>query len=184
MKKLDRTWRSHFLRAIVTWRNSPEAIALGASVGVFVAFTPTVGAQMILAALIATFLRANRPAAIVASWLANPLTVPPLFAFTYFIGTWMLRLPDSGREYQRLVTLVRSMNFHSLTGTWTFLNRLVELGAGLVLILVVGGAFAGLTAAVLAYPVVLWTGRRFRTYRDARKKHRRIRWKDKADKKT
>lgn len=58
------------------------ALARGMAVGVFIGLTPTVGIQTLLMLGACLLLRANFPAAFLASWISNPVTVPPLyFAF-------------------------------------------------------------------------------------------------------
>ncbi|MFT7267017.1 MAG: hypothetical protein ACI9LL_000380 [Porticoccus sp.] len=60
-------------------------------IGLFVAFLPIPG-QTILAALLAFFFRSNLPVAVALVWISNPLTVAPLFMFTYSIGVLLLGL--------------------------------------------------------------------------------------------
>ena len=76
-----RTWRVALrkgLRRIVYSRSSTPSIAAGVALGVFIAFTPTVGLQMLIAALLATAFRVNVLAAVVPVWITNPLTVMPI----------------------------------------------------------------------------------------------------------
>ncbi len=168
MNRLDRNWRSRFLRTIVTLRNSPEAIARGAAVGVCIAFLPVFGFQMIAAAILATALKANRPAAILATWVSNPLTMPPLFLFTYRLGSAFVGQPTSSLISQRLLDLLQNLTGPS-RDVREFLNGVANLGSHIVLSLVAGGLIAGLAAAALCYPASLWLGRRFRTYRERRR---------------
>lgn len=168
MNRLDRNWRSRFLRTIVTLRNSPEAIARGAAVGVCIAFLPIFGFQMIAAAILATALKANRPAAILATWISNPLTMPPLFLFTYRLGATVIGQPASNLIYQRLLVLLQNLTGPS-KDVRGFLSGVANLGSHIVLSLVTGGLIAGLAAAALCYPAALWLGRRFRVYREQRR---------------
>jgi uncharacterized protein (DUF2062 family) len=50
--------------------------------GGFVAFTPTIGFQTTVALILATLLKANRPAAVVLVWINNLLTIVTCFAFS------------------------------------------------------------------------------------------------------
>ncbi len=61
-------------------------VALGAAIGVFVSVLPCIGFQMVLAALIATALGANKLAATAFVWVSNPL----FFYMDYVIGKVML----------------------------------------------------------------------------------------------
>ncbi|HSH69514.1 MAG TPA: DUF2062 domain-containing protein, partial [Deferrisomatales bacterium] len=101
------------LRRLGRWlfqlRGSPEAIALGVAIGVFVAFTPTAGVQALLALLLATLLGANRPAAVAPVFLTNPLTALPAFTLTYRAGLLWVPGPSLGEARDLLKHLVASL---------------------------------------------------------------------------
>ena len=63
---------------LLTINDTPHAIALGSAIGLFLAMTPTVGVQVILAVAICTVVRANRIAAVVLVFVSNPLTMLPI----------------------------------------------------------------------------------------------------------
>lgn len=73
---------------------SPEP-SLGFSrfaVGVFTSFLPLPG-QMVIAALLALWLRCNLPLSIILVWISNPITMPAIFYSTYKLGAWILGTP-------------------------------------------------------------------------------------------
>ena len=72
---------------------SPHAVALGFAVGVFSATTPFLGTHMVMAALIAWIVGGSIVAAVLGTFLGNPLTYPLLWYSTYQIGNLMLGLP-------------------------------------------------------------------------------------------
>lgn len=74
------------------WHLNRHAVAGGLGLGVFLAFIP-IPFQMILAAAGAIMLRVNLPLAVVAVWISNPFTAPPIFYFCYRIGNWLLGAP-------------------------------------------------------------------------------------------
>ena len=96
-------------RAIVSLHGEPEDIALGAAIGVFIAFTPTVGFQMILGAFVATVFRANRPAAMIPAWITNPVTIPPIYAFTYWLGSFFHGDTPASEVYTQLGGIVKAL---------------------------------------------------------------------------
>jgi len=61
-------------------------------VGLFWAFVP-VPLQMIFSAATAIALRVNLPISVALVWLTNPLTMGPVYYFTYKLGTWILGTP-------------------------------------------------------------------------------------------
>jgi uncharacterized protein len=69
---------------------SPHKLALGLAIGVFVATTPLLGLQLLLATGIAWIMRGSIPAAIVGTFWANPLTSPPVWLASYGVGAWLL----------------------------------------------------------------------------------------------
>ncbi len=71
------------------WHLNRRSVAGAFAVGLFVAFIP-VPVQMVLAAVVAIFLRVNLPVAIALAWITNPLTAAPIYFFTYKLGAWML----------------------------------------------------------------------------------------------
>lgn len=71
------------------WRPSRRGVAGGLAIGLFIALTPTLGVQMVLAALAAYFLRVNIPIAVLACWITNPLTAPVIYPLQYRLGLWL-----------------------------------------------------------------------------------------------
>ena len=58
-------------------------------IGIFVAFLPIPG-QTLIAAFLALLFSSNLPIAVALVWISNPLTIAPLFIFTYGVGVLLL----------------------------------------------------------------------------------------------
>ncbi len=84
-----RTLKYYYLR-FLRLQGSPEHLARGMASGVFSGCFPLFGLQIILGVTLATLLRGNRLVAAAATWVSNPLTYLPLFAFNYQVGYWLL----------------------------------------------------------------------------------------------
>lgn len=69
---------------------SPHKIAIGCAAGVFASITPLVGVQMAMAALIAVILRGSLVAAMLATFVGNPLSWPIIWGATYMLGIAIL----------------------------------------------------------------------------------------------
>lgn len=69
------------------WHWSRRGVAAGVAIGLFVGLLIPV-AQILLAAVAAVVLRANIPVAAAATFITNPLTVPPIYYAAYYLGTW------------------------------------------------------------------------------------------------
>lgn len=76
------------------WHINRHSVSYAALVGIFCCFLP-IPFQMIPCTLLCIWLRCNIPIAIAFVWISNPLTIPPMFFFTYLLGTWILGQPTT-----------------------------------------------------------------------------------------
>ncbi|HQG49018.1 MAG TPA: DUF2062 domain-containing protein [Sedimentisphaerales bacterium] len=81
------------------WRFDARSVAAGWSMGLFIALTPTIPFQMILATLGALCLRVNLPMALLACWVTNPLTSVPFYMAAWQLGRWVLEAVPFAYEY-------------------------------------------------------------------------------------
>jgi uncharacterized protein (DUF2062 family) len=121
------------------WHLNRHSVAGAFAVGLFVAFLP-IPFQMVLAAAIAIFVRTNLPISVALVWLTNPLTMPPLFYFSYKLGSWLLGMPPAAVRFDPSLA-------------W-FLD---EIG-GVWKPLLSGSLILGLAASILGYAMthLLW----------------------------
>ena len=70
-----------------------RSVAGGVACGLFVAFVPMLG-HMLLAAVLAVLFRTNLLISVALVWITNPITMPPIFYFTYLVGTWIVGSPE------------------------------------------------------------------------------------------
>lgn len=139
------------LRWLMKLRSSPRAIAGGFALGTFIAFTPTVGLQIILAICFSTLFNWNRPAAILPVWVSNPVTIPPIFTFNYFIGQKIWGGPPVSEVSQLFITIGTTM---ARLDFWDFeklMHSLLGLGMELIIPLCLGSCIVGLIAATIVY---------------------------------
>ncbi|HKI70697.1 MAG TPA: DUF2062 domain-containing protein, partial [Verrucomicrobiae bacterium] len=80
-----------FVYRVLHVDDTPHRIALGVAVGIFVAWTPTVGFQMILTIILATLLRANKLVGIPFVWISNPFTLGVIYYPNYLLGKFILQ---------------------------------------------------------------------------------------------
>ncbi len=113
---------------------SPQYLARGIASGVFSGCFPLFGLQIIIGVAIATVLRGNRIMAAAATWVSNPFTYVPLFAFNYQVGDRLL-----GRQ---------SINgFSDLDSFKTWMDMGAEVSSRLML----GSTVVGIGAALGSY---------------------------------
>lgn len=128
---------ARFFGGAAIWQVNRRAIAVAMAVGVFCGAFP-VPVQMLLAGIGAIALRVNLPAAMLATFWSNPLTMPVIFYFNYCVGVWLL-----GSAPMQIDGGVLSM------------DTLYALGGQVLLPLFLGSLLVGLAAAALVYVVVI-----------------------------
>lgn len=89
---LTRSARYVWLR-LFRLKASPHSIAVGCAAGVFASITPLIGFQMLMAGVIALLLRGSMAAAMLATFVGNPLTWPVFWALTYGAGLLLVGGP-------------------------------------------------------------------------------------------
>lgn len=154
-------------------RNTPEAIAGGVALGLFIAFTPTVGLQIITAVALATPLRANRAAAVLAVCVTNVVTIPPLFAFTYWVGNFFWDGPSVGAVYGKLHNLASELYRMQFYEVFAQFRELLRMGVDVFVPMTIGGVIVGGLAAGLSYPASKSLVRKYRRFRRRRRKEKR-----------
>jgi len=153
-------------------RGSPEAVAWGFAIGMFVTFSPTVGFQIPLSLLLATLLNGNRLAATIPIWLTNVFTVPPVYSFTYKLGAFFLP-PERALPVRQILDDMKDRIVHR--GDYSFgeqFRAFAGLGGELFYPMLIGGALVGLVGAAISYPLVLRWVRRHRLRRSLRLQQR------------
>jgi len=122
---------------LVRLRATPNDIAKGMALGLFVGMTPTFGFQMLIVLALAVLLRENKIAALLGVWVTNPVTAPGIYGLEYEIGRTLLHLPRPDR-------LVH-FNYESV----------VNLGWQVIVPLCLGSLIFGLVVGAIGYAVTL-----------------------------
>ena len=100
--------------------DTPEKISRGVWAGVFVCFTPLFGLHFVFAAIIAKLMRGNILAALMATFLGNPLTFPPIGFVSINLGSWLLGMPQSREAHLRRKFADASLDLgHNVRAIWT-----------------------------------------------------------------
>jgi len=142
---------ARFLRWLVRLRGSPEAIGLGVSVGILVAFTPTLGFQIILSTTLATLLNASRPAAVLMTAITSPPTIPPIYAFTYWVGSLVWPGPPVAEATAMLGDAFAQLAHLEWNQISAQMRALGSIGRDVFVPLWIGGVAVGLVVGGAAY---------------------------------
>ncbi|MDZ4096804.1 MAG: DUF2062 domain-containing protein [Paracoccaceae bacterium] len=137
--------------------DAPHRIARGIFAGVFVSFTPLFGLHFTAAALIAILLRGNILAALMATFVGNPITFPIIAVSSVELGHWILGtgkgLPvwqivaafgQAGGEFWANIKAI----FTNGLAHWDNLSRFFH---EVYLPYLVGGTGPGLVAGLISY---------------------------------
>ncbi len=74
------------------WHLNRRSVSRAFLVGIFFAFMP-MPFQMVAAAAVGVMVHSNLPISIGLVWISNPITIPPIFYFTYKVGASILEIP-------------------------------------------------------------------------------------------
>jgi uncharacterized protein (DUF2062 family) len=143
------------LRWILKLRSSPRAIAGGLGLGMFIAFTPTVGIQIILAIIAATLCNVNRPAAIAPVWITNPFTVAPVYTFNYWLGTLIWPGPPLAEVKELFVNLGTALTHLQFWDMKEAILAMLQIGMEILIPLLIGSIEVGIVLGVLTYIISL-----------------------------
>ncbi len=153
------------LRPVGKWLKNPEiwhlnrrAIAGATFIGLFCAFVP-LPFQMLIAAALAIVTRCNLPLSVALVWISNPITIPPMFYFTYRLGAWLLNMDVSVEGIE-------------LSGSW-LVDNLDDIGYPLIFGSLLCGWVAGVTGFVLVR--VAWRFHVISRWRERKARRRQAR---------
>lgn len=141
--------------------DDPGRIARGLAVGVLISFTPLLGFHLLCAGLLAWVVRGSIPAALIGTFVGNPLTFPLISAGSLEVGYLLTaqeeRIPiyrvprqfseASAELWRNLESLFSPAPMH-----WEFLHR---FWIDVFLPYLVGGSVLGVLAGLLAYGLSL-----------------------------
>ncbi len=168
------TIREHkSLQRIAHWLHDPNlfhlnrfSVSLAMFIGLFAAMVP-LPAQMLIAAALAIWWRANLPISVALVWLSNPMTMPPLVYISYKLGTLVLgRDPNHAHERSFSAWMQQSEQMCDALGLWdcssAWLHWLVsgfdQLWHPFLKPFLIGSILTGLIAGALGFIIVriLW----------------------------
>jgi uncharacterized protein (DUF2062 family) len=148
--------------------DTPQRIARGVAVGVWIAFTPFLGLHMILALALAALFRANKVLAVLGVWISNPFTLLPIYGSTYLMGRFLVgRFHPShaqpGQVGDLLSHIFSFSNMVTRLHTAAFWEEVAKVFGKIGMELTLGGFVLGTLFAIAGYFATYWL---ITTYRD------------------
>ena len=154
--------------------DTPHRIAWGVFIGSMIAFTPTLGLQIVLYIPLAALLRANKVSGIPILFISNPFTAVPLYYTTWSVGAAVLH-PETEVTRATIKTWLgntgRALKDDGIerlleSEFWADAGRLLASTGGE---LWMGALVCGLILATPLYFATRWGINAFRHLREARR---------------
>ena len=135
------------IRSIFHLKETPNRLASAFALGVFIAFTPTIGLHTISCLFLAWMFRLSKLVVLTGAFINNPWTAVPLYGFCLWFG---MRITGSDSVTPRIA-------WNDLTLTNAYLILKPYLWPFIAGTLVVGAA-----AAIVSYGIIYWATVRHR----------------------
>ncbi|MGB8221134.1 MAG: DUF2062 domain-containing protein [Polyangiales bacterium] len=174
LRDLWRRLQQIVIHNILHLDDTPHRIAWGVFIGTMIAFTPTLGLQIVLYVSLATLLRANKVSGIPILFISNPFTAVPLYYMTWSVGAAVLK-PEAQVTPATIHTWLgntsRALRDNGIERLldhefWAETGRLLVSAGGE---LWMGGLVCGLIVALPAYFVTRWGINALRHLREGRR---------------
>jgi len=128
-------------------RGTPQSLAGGIALGVFIGLTPTLPFHTFLIIAICFFTRTSAVTAIAVSWfVSNPLTFFPIYYFAAQVGN---RLTPYSLQMSTVASIIEQ--FQMGHGFSEVLAILFNAGSEAVIVLLVGGFIIAAPIGILSY---------------------------------
>lgn len=135
------------IRELMKLDDPPHKLAFAAAIGVFIAFSPWIGLHVISCLLFAWIFRVSKFVVLTATFVNNPWTMVPIYAFNLWLGVRITggetAVPDitwSEMGFRELFTILKPF-------LWPF---------------IAGSLAVGVVAGVFSYVFFFWSIIRYR----------------------
>lgn len=129
-----RRWIRYGYIRLVRINDSPQRVATGLAVGVFLAIFPTFGLGILIALALAIAFKFNKASAILGCLIMNPITTPFFWTASSVLGALLAR-----QDWQKILRMVHalsaSLKWADLTSAAGWLMILEALRSGIYLFL-------------------------------------------------
>jgi uncharacterized protein (DUF2062 family) len=139
--------------------DSPNRIALGVAVGLFVAWTPAIGLHILITLALAAVTGANKFVALTCVWISNVFTAVFIYYPNYLVGWFILSRFNNKQalEQDEVITMFKDVfafdNIATCLYQTEFWQKLLALLMKIGTELWVGGLIVGSIISVTGYIV-------------------------------
>lgn len=137
--------------------DQPERVARGFAAGVFISFTPFFGFHFLGSVAIAWALRGNILAALLGTFVGNPVTTPIIAISSVGLGQWMLGIPGVLElpQIARAFGQAGNQLWDNFTAIFTdkvmHWDRLLDFFHEIYLPYMIGGILPGIAVSLIFY---------------------------------
>ncbi len=156
-------WRAllkYYYYKLVRQAGTPEYLARGMALGLFIGFLIPMGGQIIVVLVLAVWLKASKILAIAGTMVTNWFTVIIIYPLQCLIGSYLLFHPLKYSALQE--------QFRGLTENFSY-SALWALGLEIAVPFFVGGLFLGIIAGFAGYRITLSLVREYRKHKELRR---------------
>lgn len=154
--------------------DQPERVARGFAAGVFISFTPFFGFHFLGSVGIAWAIRGNILAALLGTFVGNPVTTPIIAITSVTLGRWMMGMPGAldvaeiGRDFGHAGAQIWTNMTAIFTPEVMHWDRLAEFFHDIYLPYMIGGILPGLVVSLGFYGLTLPLVRAYHRLRAAK----------------
>ena len=156
-----RRFRYIYLR-LIRLRDQPNELALGMAIGIFTGMTPTIPLHTVVAVALALIFKASKITAAVGTWICNPLTVYPIYKYSYKIGSFILGFDHNEKILRPLMEAINNIRLLDIATT------IAGAGGMVAAAFLLGGILLGVMFSVPSYFLSFHCFRVFYLWRKSR----------------
>lgn len=158
MRKINKRFFLHLYLKLVRNGGSPEYVARGVAVGLFIGLIIPFGFQLIFAYALAWIVRAAKIPALFFTLITNPYSIPFIYPVQCYIGSYLIGRPLSYNYLNdAMAKIIRESSYKSL----------FDLSMNVAAAFFAGGLLFAIIATVPGYFVSRWL---VKNYRDKKQK--------------
>ena len=159
--------------------DSPSRIARGVAIGIFIAWLPLIGLQMLLVLALSFIFRANKVVGLPIVWISNIFTLVPVYYPSYLLGSVVLKSQTVGiKDFEHRLKEI-------FTSSLPWSGRIEEfadlLFGEIFYPTFIGSLIIGFFLALVFYFLTVWAIRRHRQHRISRRAQRLSRLSEKIN---